>query len=176
VCLAWNALKDLHNPDPPAHPWIPNRNHCRPRPLHGVMQIPYGNRGESSNSLNLRDLDVADRTHQAYHHGIPNNVQAATASTGLHMSSKFLPGPSQLLSADNFAGNIDTHNRVDLPYYPRSSPYNHPQNTTSADFGSRYGGHHSQVVSPLSEPAFAGDELELERISLKLDWCSRTDF
>jgi hypothetical protein len=110
------------------------------------MQIPYGNRGESSNSLNLRDLDVADRTHQAYHHGIPNNVQAATASTGLHMSSKFLPGPSQLLSADNFAGNIDTHNRVDLPYYPRSSPYNHPQNTTSADFGSRYGGHHSQVV------------------------------
>ncbi|GHJ85750.1 hypothetical protein NliqN6_2152 [Naganishia liquefaciens] len=63
------------------------------------------------------------------------------------MSSKFLPGPSQLLSADNFAGHLDTHHRVDLPYYPRSSSYNHPQSTTSTEIGSRYGDHNSQVVT-----------------------------
>lgn len=110
------------------------------------MQIPSGYRVESSNTLDLRDLHVAGRSHHDYSQGIPP-THSATPSNGLYMTSKFLPGPSQLFPTENIAGSIDTHHGAEPPYYPRSSSYSHPSHTASADPGSRYGNHHSQLLS-----------------------------
>lgn len=115
--------------------------------LHVVMQTS-GYRVENSNTLDLRDLHVAERSHQNHNSGLPS--APASSSNGLYMTSKFLPGPSQLFPTDNIAGPIDTHPSAEHSYYTRSSSYGHPSHTNSADFGSRFGSHHQQFL-PHSE-------------------------
>jgi hypothetical protein len=109
-----------------------------------------GHRVEHSNTLDLRDLHVADRA-LPNHNTAPPSAPLAASSNAPYMASKFLPGPSQLFPTDSSTGPGETHPTAEHSYYPRSSSYSHPPHTNSVDFGSRFGSHHHQQFLPHSE-------------------------
>ncbi|KAJ9127835.1 hypothetical protein QFC24_000119 [Naganishia onofrii] len=64
------------------------------------------------------------------------------------MSNKFLPGPSQLFSADSYVGAVDSQHPGQPSNYRGSSSYSYPLHSPSADLShAKYGGYPSQVVA-----------------------------
>jgi hypothetical protein len=112
------------------------------------MQNSSGYRVESRNSLDLRDLHGAEASsHYRQTHNIPP-AEPTTGSSGLYMSNKFLPGPSQLFSADSYVGAVDSQHPGQPSNYRGSSSYSYPLHSPSADLShAKYGGYPSQVVA-----------------------------
>ncbi|KAJ9125160.1 hypothetical protein QFC22_000114 [Naganishia vaughanmartiniae] len=111
------------------------------------MQNPSGYRVESRNSLDLRDLHSTEASHYRNNHNIPP-VESTTGSSGLYMPNKFLPGPSQLFSADSYVGAVDSQHPGQPSNYRGSSSYTYPLHSPSADLShSKYGGYPAQIVN-----------------------------